>query len=157
MDGFHFYKSHLSRMSDPDLAFSRRGAEWTFDSEKFLCALVAAREKGQGLFPSFDHSVGDPVEDDIELSRDHEFVIIEGLYLLLPAPNWSLIKGIVDLSIYIDCDEECIKQRLIERHMRCFHMNAVDAEYRVLNNDLPNAVDIALSKSRADLIYTNGG
>ena len=32
MDGYHYYRSELDEMSDPELAHARRGAEFTFDS-----------------------------------------------------------------------------------------------------------------------------
>ena len=39
--------------------------------------------------PSFDHGVGDPVEGDIAVSPSHQFVIVEGNYLLLGAPLFA--------------------------------------------------------------------
>ena len=39
--------------------------------------------------PSFDHGLGDPVEGDIAVSPSHQFVIVEGNYLLLGAPLFS--------------------------------------------------------------------
>jgi pantothenate kinase len=38
---------------------------------------------GTGSFPSFDHKVGDPVDDDIEVELEHRVVLIEGNYVLL--------------------------------------------------------------------------
>lgn len=38
---------------------------------------------GQHSLPSFDHAVGDPVEDDIIIHAHHRVVLIEGLYVLL--------------------------------------------------------------------------
>ncbi len=35
--------------------------------------------------PSFDHGVGDPVEDDIQVQAHHKYVLVEGNYLLLGA------------------------------------------------------------------------
>ncbi|EPY24982.1 hypothetical protein STCU_06907 [Strigomonas culicis] len=34
MDGYHYYKKELQRMSNPRRAFQRRGAEWTFNAAK---------------------------------------------------------------------------------------------------------------------------
>ena len=155
MDGFHYYKSHLSNMPDPDLAFARRGADWTFDSEKFINVLKSTHEEKEGLFPSFDHAVGDPVENDIKVTSSHDFVIVEGLYLLLSTSPWNEVKDIVDLSIYVDADIEILKSRLIGRHMMCFKMTEEEARARAENNDIPNAVDIIDNKHRADIIFEN--
>lgn len=40
---------------------------------------------GEVRVPSFDHGVGDPVEGDIAVSPSHQFVVVEGNYLLLGA------------------------------------------------------------------------
>jgi pantothenate kinase len=154
MDGFHYSKAYLETMPDPALAFARRGADWTFDANKFVNLLKLSHENGTGKFPSFDHSQGDPVEDDIELRVDHQFVIIEGLYLLLSKEPWSQIKDLVDLTIFIDCREEVLTSRLISRHMEAFRMTKEDAEHRVVTNDLPNAVEVFESKDRADIILS---
>ena len=35
--------------------------------------------------PSFDHAVGDPVEEDVHILQEHKVVFIEGNYVLLGA------------------------------------------------------------------------
>ena len=155
MDGFHFYKSHLSSMPDPELAFARRGAAWTFDAPKFVATLKSTHAAKEGVFPSFDHAVGDPVEDDVCVSPTHEFVIVEGLYLLLSESPWSEVRDIMDISVFVHADDTVLKSRLINRHMACFHMTEEEAEARAVNNDLPNAVEIISNKERADIIVEN--
>lgn len=54
-------------MPDPAALHARRGAHWTFNGERFVADLTQARASGAGRFPSFDHHVGDPVEDAIEV------------------------------------------------------------------------------------------
>lgn len=36
MDGYHYYRSELDEMDDPKEAHARRGAAFTFDSERFV-------------------------------------------------------------------------------------------------------------------------
>lgn len=155
MDGFHFYKSQLRMMPDPEFAFARRGAAWTFDAEKFVEALKTARDSGTGLFPSFDHAIGDPIENDILVEKSHDYVIVEGLYLLLPFAPWNLIKEMMDVSVFVNADPEVLRSRLIKRHMECFHMTETEAKARADENDLPNGVDVIASKDRADVILDN--
>lgn len=72
MDGYHYYRSELDEMPDPELAYARRGAEFTFDSQKFVNEITQAKYNGKGVFPSFDHAKKDPEEGTIEFdgSRD---------------------------------------------------------------------------------------
>uniref|UniRef100_A0A0A9CP79 Phosphoribulokinase/uridine kinase domain-containing protein n=1 Tax=Arundo donax TaxID=35708 RepID=A0A0A9CP79_ARUDO len=65
MDGFHLYRSQLDAMEDPKEAHARRGAPWTFNPSLLLKCLQTLRTEGSVYAPSFDHGVGDPVENDI--------------------------------------------------------------------------------------------
>ena len=53
-------------MKDPDLAYARRGAEFTFNSNKFVKDIIAAKKARKFLFPSFDHAKKDPEEGKIK-------------------------------------------------------------------------------------------
>ncbi|CAK7346477.1 unnamed protein product [Dovyalis caffra] len=65
MDGFHLYRSQLDEMENPEEAHARRGAPWTFAPTLLLRCLEKLRKEGSVYAPSFDHGVGDPVEEDI--------------------------------------------------------------------------------------------
>lgn len=66
MDGYHYYRSQLDQMDDPEEAHARRGAAFTFDAQRFVDDISGAASSGQGSFPSFDHAVKDPEEDKIK-------------------------------------------------------------------------------------------
>jgi hypothetical protein len=55
-------------------AHARRGAHWTFDAEKFVDCVRSVRDSCGVKAPSFDHGVGDPVPNDIWITRDHRCV-----------------------------------------------------------------------------------
>jgi pantothenate kinase len=67
MDGFHYYRAELDAMDNPQEAHARRGAPWTFNASKFVACVRSAREMRCGVFPSFDHAIGDPLECSIEV------------------------------------------------------------------------------------------
>lgn len=90
MDGYHLPKSSLDKMKvsiwvtrvevwkyihegskNPQEAYARRGAHWTFDPNGILDLLQNLRDpenKDVAIrAPSFDHAKGDPVTDDIEI------------------------------------------------------------------------------------------
>lgn len=63
MDGYHRYRSELSAMKDPEEAFRRRGAPFTFNDEKYAANLEQLRKTGKLNAPAFTHSKKDPEED----------------------------------------------------------------------------------------------
>ncbi|KAL2238806.1 putative uridine kinase C227.14 [Sesamum indicum] len=151
MDGFHLYRHQLDAMKDPEEAHARRGSPWTFDPERLLRCLTNLRNKGSVYAPSFDHGVGDPVEDDIFVSLQHKVVIVEGNYLLLDEDIWRDISSIFDEKWFIDVDIETAMQRVLRRHISTGKRPDV-AKWRIDYNDRPNAELIIKSSKKADLI-----
>lgn len=120
MDGFHYYRSQLDAFEDPKMAHARRGAHWvrdigrnylillhdvstltvlpalsqTFDAARFLAHIKALRSHVSLAAPSFDHGVGDPVEEDIFIPHNVPVILVEGNYLLLETGPWGEIKGV---------------------------------------------------------------
>lgn len=91
----------MSTFENPDLAFRRRGAPFTFDAEAFvnlvkvLKATPVTANHEPELFiqaPSFDHAIKDPIQDAITVSSRTRLVIIEGNYTLLKQSPWDHIS-----------------------------------------------------------------
>ncbi|KAJ2525256.1 hypothetical protein GGI11_000161 [Coemansia sp. RSA 2049] len=119
MDGFHLTKAQLRAMDDPETAFARRGAPWTFDGSRFVEAVRSvSRDGGERvvLWPSFDHAVGDPVEAAIEVAESHRIVIVEGLYAHVNEDPWEPIGAqLADELWWIDSSDSF--ERMVERHV----------------------------------------
>lgn len=140
MDGYHYNRQQLDAMDDPREAHARRGAPFTFDAERFVKELCAARHRGSGLFPGFDHYVGDPVENAIELRPGKQVVIVEGNYLLLDDPPWaSLQNDVFDVTWYLDVSVDECRRRVEDRHVAT-GLTRAEAQHRVSSNDVPNAI-----------------
>jgi pantothenate kinase len=157
MDGYHFTKERLSQFPNASEAFARRGAEWTFDGERFVADIRRLKETSTGQFPSFDHGVGDPVENAISIdSTRTDIVFVEGNYLLLPEQPWSALKdeAILDFFIFIRASEETVRRRVFNRHVLVGSSPEI-AQRRVDTNDWPNAVKILDSASRADVVVNS--
>lgn len=165
-DGFHYTKAALSTFEDPDVAFRRRGAPFTFDSHSFLDLLLELKdlpvtlknEPEEILFaPSFDHAQKDPVENGIAISSRNRVVIIEGNYTLLDDGPWRQISGLVDdryvferiyLVVcvclirdrwFVDVSPADALDRLVERHLQAGIETSREAAIaRTLENDIPN-------------------
>ncbi|XP_054802303.1 putative uridine kinase C227.14 isoform X2 [Prosopis cineraria] len=151
MDGFHLYRSELDAMEDPEEAHARRGAPWTFNPSRLLTCLKNLRRQGSVYAPSFDHGVGDPVEDDIFVNLQHKVVIVEGNYLLLEDGIWKELSSLFDEKWFIDVDIDKAMQRVLKRHISTGKPPEV-AAYRISNNDRPNAELIMKSKKNADIV-----
>ncbi|KAI9071935.1 hypothetical protein K1719_037641 [Acacia pycnantha] len=151
MDGFHLYRSELDAMEDPQEAHARRGAPWTFNPSRLLTCLKNLRSQGSVYAPSFDHGLGDPVEDDIFVSFQHKVVIVEGNYLLLEDGIWKELSSLFDEKWFIDVDIDKAMQRVLKRHISTGKPPDV-AKYRIEYNDRPNAELVMKSKKNADLV-----
>ncbi|KAK7336813.1 hypothetical protein VNO77_17361 [Canavalia gladiata] len=151
MDGFHLYRSELDAMENPEEAHARRGAPWTFNPLQLLTCLKNLRTHGSVYAPSFDHGVGDPVEDDIFVNLQHKVVIVEGNYLLLEDGVWKEISSLFDEKWFIDIDIDKAMQRVLKRHISTGKPPDI-AKQRIENNDRLNAELIMKSKKNADII-----
>ncbi|KAH7661341.1 Uridine kinase protein [Dioscorea alata] len=151
MDGFHLYRSQLDAMENPEEAHARRGAPWTFNPDLLLKCLQTLRTKGSVHAPSFDHGVGDPVEDDIFISIHHKLVIVEGNYLFLEEGIWKEIASIFNEKWFIDIDLDTSMQRVLRRHISTGKKPDA-AKWRIEYNDRPNAELIMQSKKDADVV-----
>ncbi|XP_026419222.1 putative uridine kinase C227.14 [Papaver somniferum] len=151
MDGFHLFRHQLDKMENSEEAHARRGAPWTFDPELLLKCLRSLRIEGSVYAPSFDHGVGDPIEDDIFVTLQHKLVIVEGNYLLLEEGAWKEVSSVFDEKWFIDIDIDTAMQRVLKRHISTGKPPDV-AKWRIDYNDRPNAELINKSKKNADLI-----
>ncbi|KAI4364082.1 hypothetical protein MLD38_020219 [Melastoma candidum] len=154
MDGFHLYRSQLEAMDDPEEAHARRGAPWTFNPKLLLKCIKKLRKEGSVYVPSFDHGVGDPVENDIFVSLQHKVVIVEGNYILMEDRDWTEISLLFDEKWFIDVDINKAMQRVLRRHILTGKPPEI-ARWRIDYNDRPNAEMIMTSKKNADLVISS--
>ena len=157
MDGFHLTKAELRQFPDPDLAFARRGAPWTFDVpalQRRLQTLRDAAGRADVPWPGFEHAVGDPVEAAYGVPAATRLVLVEGLYLLHQADGWGTICHSFDTRWYLDTPLDLSLDRLAARHMRVWGMTRAEAEHRIATNDRPNALVVRQSRASADWLLT---
>lgn len=109
------------------------------------------RTQGEVTLPSFDHGVGDPVADAITIIPQNKIILVEGNYLLLDLPPWQDLQNVFHETWYIDCDVDTAMDRVFERQVGHGRTPEV-ARWRVENNDRKNALLIAETAARADLL-----
>jgi pantothenate kinase len=142
-DGYHYYRSELDAMDNPSLAHIRRGAPFTFNSKRLVNDLKKARIEGNGVFPSFDHCAGDPIEAEAHLYKSHRIVLVEGNYLLLDREPWcQLHEKVFDETWFLNIPLQECEQRVKQRHIE-LGMTEEQARLRVKTNDALNAELIA--------------
>ncbi|KAF2846270.1 P-loop containing nucleoside triphosphate hydrolase protein [Plenodomus tracheiphilus IPT5] len=148
MDGFHLSRNQLDAMPDPTSAHARRGAAFTFDSDSFLTLVKKLRQpllpETQTLYaPSFDHSVKDPVENDIAIAPSVRIVIFEGNYCSLDKSPWKEAAGLMDEQWFVEVEFEVARRRLVYRHVQAgIAGNEGEAMRRADENDLVNGREI---------------
>ena len=155
MDGFHLSRAQLQAMPNAAQALARRGAEWTFDPSdlrQHLKALRACDAQGQPVpctWPGFDHGVGDPVADAIDVAPSSQLILVEGLYLLLPDAEWSL-QALFDEVWFLDVSAEQAQNQLVQRHMRAWGWDETSARARAQASDALNAERVWATRDFAD-------
>ena len=155
MDGFHLTRAALAGFADPAMALRRRGAPWTFDAAGLAARLRQLREASRTSpwqtvsWPGFEHGVGDPVDDAIQVRPDIRVVLVEGLYLLHQADGWNL-DGLLDECWYLDVDLETAMERLLARHMATWSLGREQALAKIAANDRLNARLVEAGQARAD-------
>ncbi|NLQ18192.1 hypothetical protein HGG82_11240 [Marinomonas sp. M1K-6] len=153
MDGFHLSKAQLNALPNAEEAFARRGAPWTFDSLAFVervKKIKHAYQQNDILWPSFDHALGDPIEDDVKINKDIKVVLIEGLYLLHQQDGWQESQALFDEHWFLDIPVDVAIERLAKRHMAAWGFSHQQAMERIQLNDGLNAKQVESSKKQAD-------
>lgn len=142
MDGFHFRKAALRQFPNPAEAFARRGAPWTFDAAALhqgLEELRASYGRRDVPWPGFEHAVGDPIEDALNVPASTRLVLVEGLYLLHRADGWETISTCFDECWYLDTPLKLALERLALRHMQAWGITRDAADHRIATSDGLNA------------------
>jgi len=184
MDGYHIHTDMLKEMGRSgkvigDAAsiegatttfedlIKRRGAPWTYDAKTFYQDLSSAKANGEGSFPLYCRKAGDPIPDQIRLTKNHRIILVEGIYLnAFEDPAWAPLERIWDDKWYLDIPREILKERLVNRHLetwsrlnaKIFGPGRVGATAKAESNDMKNARWIdRTSRDHADLFITYDG
>ena len=157
MDGFHLSRAELRALPNPDEAFARRGAPWTFNptaTAERLRALHDGFEKCAVEWPGFEHDVGDPIEGARRVPPEIPVVMVEGIYTAYTEGEWNEVCAEFDEQWYLDVPWSEAAPRLIARHMSAWNMTEEEAMIRAESNDRINSELVARGRVRADwLVY----
>jgi pantothenate kinase len=157
MDGFHLYKSQLDLLPNSKEAHQRRGAPFTFDPQGLVELLSSVSTSlNDCTAPSFDHSIGDPIPNDIKISSDCRVIIVEGLYLGLQVPIWHDIRQYLDELWMIKIPIEEAMERVANRHVLSgICKDLAQARDRAFFNDRVNAIYILEQSQTPDFVISS--
>lgn len=149
MDGFHLAQEELARLGRTE----RKGAPDTFDAPGYVNLLRRLRSRNEPIVyaPRFDRDLEEPIAGAVPVRRDLPFVITEGNYLLLDAPEWSQVPELLDECWFVDPGEQLRLARLVARHLR-HGRSLAQARERSYGSDQRNAELIGLGRSRASRV-----
>ena len=134
MDGFHIDNKTLEKSN----LLERKGAPETFDIDGFLGLIKELSSKNDINVPLFDQSADKVIKDAQTISREQDYLVIEGNYLLLDRKFWRDLSKYWDYKIFLTIEQTVLKSRLIERWLAENHTYS-EAEVRVIKNDMVNA------------------
>ena len=120
MAGLTQLKTDSQTLQDPAEARRRRGAAFTFDSAGYVDFVLALRRTPPLTsipFRTFSHSLKDPQPGPFPIEPHHRIVVIEGLYALLNVEPWRQATDVLDERVWVECDRETARQRLVRRHL----------------------------------------
>ena len=152
MDGFHLADEELDRQGLRDV----KGSPPTFDVAGLVALLRRLRdEPGPVYAPRFEREREDPLAGAVAVRPEHALVVLEGNYLLLDRPGWADVRPLLDETWYLDVDDEVRRRRLVRRHV---HHGRDEAAARAWEErvDQPNAVLVAATRERADVVVRGG-
>lgn len=175
-DSFLFPNEELERRG----ILHRKGFPESYDHEAMIAFLEAVRAATPRVeVPVYSHLRYDVVPGEVQAVDQPQVLILEGLNLLQPPPPGAgrmPASDLIDLSIYVDADEEHIHQWFIERFLAMRETLFTDPDsffHEYAGLSVPQAVEtaervwrningrnlrenVAPSRERADLILHKG-
>lgn len=141
LDGWHLSRASLATFPDPEVAFARRGAHWTFDAMGYMQFVQDLKDMPSKTItaPSFSHSLKDPVPDDIRVEPHHRIVLLEGLYVFLALEPWKSAGEMLHERWFVDVDMSDATTRIVKRHVETGVTTTLEeAKKRADQNDFPS-------------------
>jgi pantothenate kinase len=135
-------------MPNAEEAIFRRGAAFTFDAQSYLKLVKQVRQplmpETRTIYaPSFDHSVKDPVANDIAIPPTARIVIFEGLYTALNESGWRDAHALMDESWFVDASIPVATERVAKRNYAAGISDSLEASLeRTEKSDMRNAREV---------------
>jgi pantothenate kinase len=166
LDGFHYCNEYLKSNNiiidgSEHTLYEIKGMPETYDLENFINHLEVLKYKNI-RWPVYDRKIHNPIMDKIEVTAD--IILIEGNWLLLNEEGWKKLKSLCDYSIFIECNEKVLRNRLINRKIKGGLSEEKALEFyertdkrnvlRVMENRLPADLTLEMLPSGENVLKT---
>lgn len=154
MDGYHYDDAVLNDMGRR--AF--KGAIDTFDAHGLRHMLLRLKQNDDDAVavPVFDRSIEIARAGGRIITKATEIIVCEGNYLLSRQEPWDRLKPVFDLTVFVDVEENTLRQRLCSR-WEGYGLATEEIAQKVEENDLPNGRAIIAGSSEPDIRINNNG
>ena len=126
-----------------------KGAPESFDLDQILAAFQALRDGREFAWPRYDRQIHDPIPDALPVVNSG-IIVIEGNYLLLDEPGWQELHPRTNLSIFVECPEVVVRERLLARQQRGGRAYQAAAQHYEFN-DRPNWERVMRHRVQSDV------
>lgn len=151
MDGFHYDDAVLERLG----LRSRKGSPPTFDCLGFEVLLKRLKScEPDVAIPVFDRSLELSRAAAELVSAQTKYLIIEGNYLLLNYAPWVNLRGLFDMTVFLDVPIEELDRRMVARWAH-FGREKQAARDWIDSNDMPNIRHVLEHSNVADIRLTS--
>ena len=158
LDGYHLPNAVLDILTGctPDGATvpmrQLKGTPLSYDVDRLLNDLIRLKsDAATMLLPSYSRELHEPVPNGVTIGPEIEWVIIEGNFLFLNDPPWKSIRELLDRRIFLDAEDEVLRERLERRHAAAGR-NAKWIKAHFQRTDGPNIRRVRESARYADAI-----
>lgn len=150
MDGFHYDDSLLKARG----LYSLKGASQTFDVLGFthMVKRLAARDEAEVVTPVFDRAIEIARAGANAISRDVEYIIVEGNYLLVNKYPWLAVQSYFDLTVFVDVPVPVLEKRLRQRWVD-HGLDDVGITRKLQEVDLPNGEFIRANSMTPNITF----
>ncbi|MFA5997483.1 MAG: hypothetical protein WC791_03245 [Candidatus Paceibacterota bacterium] len=153
IDAFHYTNEYLlAHDVNGDSLKSHKGRFDTYDIEKLTNVMKRFSVGGEVQLPVYSRATHNPVENAINIKRDEPaLLVVEGLWVLYDQAGWNTVGELLNYSIFVEGDNEKLKQGVIDRHIRGGRTSDEAKEYYEANES-QNFDLIMTTKNKADKI-----
>ena len=159
-DAYHYPNAVLDsqvRVADGIAHPLRRlkGLPPTFDTKAMAADLRRVRTSDEPAIPLpiYDRDQHDPVPGGLCVRSQHRVVIVEGLHLLRPEPEWHAARDCLDFCILLDLSLETCRRRVTERKIAAGRtLDDVLAHFERVDLPTLHAVQDPVHRAAADLV-----
>lgn len=120
IDAFHHKNDFLlTHTIDGEPLKAHKGRFDTYDVKKLAGTLQNFSVGKEVSLPLYSRKIHDPIESAVAIRNEEPaLLLVEGLWILYDKAGWENVGKLIDFSIFVEADNERVRQGVLERHVR---------------------------------------